>query len=151
MRRVRLSKTFLDQLNTLLEQGRQLDSARSSLLQLSSSHNMLNLAAEYDALHRRLDETYDPLARQSRERSLQMCASRLENARAFSDALERVEAQQEAILQALSSALSSLGRMQLVPDSPGETHELAQAVSEITQQTYAVDKAVAEILTLSKP
>ena len=108
------------------------------------------LEAEYGALGRRIDGTTDSIARESLKHSLQMCASRLENARSFAQGVERINAQQEAIVQTLASALSALARMQLTPEThtPLAAHEIAATVAQMNLETSAVEQAVQEVMML---
>jgi hypothetical protein len=140
----------LGQLNDLLASSRNLETRRQSLLPVMGLNSVRELETEYGELGRRLDKTIDPVARQSLEQSLEMCASRLENARVLEASLERLNTQQEAVVQTLSSALSAMARMQITPDPHTEVaaQEISQTVAQMNQQTYAVEQAVQEVVTL---
>jgi hypothetical protein len=143
----------LRQLNSLLDSSRQLESRRLSLVPVLGTNPIAELEEEFGALGRRLDQTTDGAARQSLQQSLQMCAARLDNARAFEQGLERLKAQEEAIVQTISSAQTALARMQLVPEPQTEiaAQEIAESVAQMHQQTYAVEQAVQEVMQLRLP
>ncbi|HEV2472693.1 MAG TPA: hypothetical protein VGS41_08520, partial [Chthonomonadales bacterium] len=72
-----------------------------------------------------------------------------ENARAFERSIERINAQQEAILQTLSSAQSALARMHLAREADSAaTEEIAGVVARMNAQTTAVEQAVQEVMSL---
>ncbi len=138
------------QLNTLLQNYRQLDQKRQSLLPIMGLHSIVDLEREFGELGRKLDTISDPITRNAVQQSLEMCSTRLENARQIVQNLERLQVQQDAIVQTLASALSAMARMQTAPVlQAGETaQEIAQTVSQMNQQTWAVEKAVEEVMTI---
>ena len=141
----------LRQLNELLASNRQLEQKRLSLLPLLGANVEVELQAEANHLRRRLEGTVDPIARASHEQSLRMIATRIETAQNLQTGLERLNAQQEAVTQTLASAFASLGRMQITADQPRADfamQDISQTVAQMNQQTYAVEKAVEEVLTL---
>ena len=141
----------LRQLNELLASSRQLEQKRMSLLPLLGANVEVELQAESNHLRRRLEGVTDPIARASHEQSLRMITQRIETAQNLQVGLERLNAQQEAITQTLASAFASLGRMQAAADQPRAEYamqDITQTVSQMNQQTYAVEKAVEEVLTL---
>jgi methyl-accepting chemotaxis protein len=143
----------LAQLNELVTSNRLIENKRQSLLPILGLHSIPDLETEFGELGRRLDAATDPLTRQSLQQSLQMCSSRLENARNLHQSLERLNVQQEAILQTLASALSGMARLQVAsaPQVELAAQEISNAVSQMNQQTYAVEKAVEEVMTLRVP
>lgn len=148
----RTVRQTLAQLNSLLESSRQLEMRRKALLPVLGSNVISELEREYGELGQRLDQTKDSAARQSLMQSLNMCATRLENARQFEAGLERLRAQEEAVVQTLLSAETSLARMQLVPQpqTADAAERIAETVAQINQQTYAVEKAVEEVIQLNQ-
>jgi len=138
------------QLNTLLQNYRQLDQRRQSLLPIMGMHSVADLEREFGELGRKLDTISDTITRNAVQQSLEMCSTRLENARQIIQNLERLQVQQDAIVQTLASALSAMARMQTAPVlQAGETaQEIAQTVSQMNQQTWAVEKAVEEVMTI---
>lgn len=140
----------LRQLNDLLENARQLEAKRLSLLPVLGANSIEALEAEMQELEGRLAEATDSVSRQSLEHSVQMCATRLENSRAFSLGLERLKAQEEALFHTLSSVQSALARMQLTPapQTALAAQEIAETVTHMNQQTYAVEQAVQEVMEL---
>jgi hypothetical protein len=143
-------RAMLPQLNQLLENHRQVDARKQALLSVMGLNNSGELEAEYGALGRRLDQTQDPVARQALQQSLQACAARLENAKTLTQNLERLNVQQEAINQTLSSALSAMARMQVAPQVQASlvAEEITTSVTQMNQQTYAVEQAVEEVVRL---
>lgn len=143
-------RAMLKQLNQLLENHRQIESRKQALLSVMGMNNISELEAEYGALGRRLDQSKDPVARQALQQSLQACAARLENAKTLTQNLERLNVQQEAISQTLSSALSAMARMQVAPQVQMSlvAEEITTSVTQMNQQTYAVEQAVEEVVRL---
>ena len=140
----------LHQLNDLMASSRQLEEQRQSLLPLMGANIVPELRTEYDTLKSRLDAVSDPITRSSLEQSRRMVLSRIEDAHNLQTGLERLNTQQEAITQTLSSALSSLGRMQITsnPNAEFAMDDISQSVTQMNQQTVAVESAVEEVLTL---
>ncbi len=143
-------RSTLLQLNDLLTSSRQLEHRRATLLPLLGQHAISELEAEFQALGRRLDQATDGITRNMIQQSLQMCATRIENARAFAQGLERLNAQQEAIVHTLSSALSAMARLQILSDPQTEVaaQEIARSVATMNQQTRSVEQAVEEVMSL---
>lgn len=140
----------LKQLNTLLQSHRQVEARRASLLPIMGMNAIPELEKEFGELGRRLDAATDSMTRQSLQQSLQMCANRLENARNLIQSLERLNVQQEAIVQTLSSTLSAMARMQVAPDAQTAmvAEEIAATITDMNQRTYAVEQAVEEVISL---
>ncbi len=140
----------LRQLNDLMQSSRQLEEQRLSLLPLLGANVVPELRAEYDRLKQRLDAANDQITRASLEQSRRMVLSRIDDAHSLQTGLERLNTQQEAIAQTLSSTLSALGRMQLTADARPEfaMNDIAETVTQMNQQTIAVESAVEEVLTL---
>lgn len=144
-----LRSTML-QLNELLTSSRQLEHRRSTLVPLLGQHAISELDGEYQSLGTRLDQATDGITRSMIQQSLQMCATRIENARAFAQGLERLNAQQEAIVHTLSSALSAMARLQILsnPQTEVAAQEIAQSVASMSRQTRSVEQAVEEVMSL---
>ncbi len=144
----------LRQLNDLMQSSRQLEEQRLSLIPLLGANVVPELRTEYDQLKSRLETATDPMTRASLEQSRRMVLSRIENAHNLQIGLERLNTQQEAITQTLSSALSSLGRMHLTADLRADTNtefamnDITESVTQMNRQTIAVESAVEEVLTL---
>ena len=144
----------LRQLNDLMQSSRQLEEQRLSLIPLLGANVVPELRTEYDRLKLRLETATDPMTRVSLEQSRRMVLSRIENAHNLQIGLERLNTQQEAITQTLSSALSSLGRMHLTADLRADTNtdfamnDITESVTQMNRQTIAVESAVEEVLTL---
>jgi hypothetical protein len=140
----------LAQLNQLVLADRQLEQRRQSLLPLLGNNVIPELETEFGLLGRRLDAAVDPMTRQSLEQSLKMCQTRLENARALREGFTRLQAQQEAIAHTISTAQSSMARLQLAPQPQTQfmAQEIAETEAQMNQQTYAVEQAVQEVMTL---
>lgn len=141
----------LAQINELVGNSRQLENRRLSLLPLMGINVHAELQTEYTTLERRLHASTDAITRASLEQSLQMIHSRMENSRNIELGVERLLVQQEAISQTLASTLSSLARMQLaahLPQTEYVMQDISQTVMHMNQQTYAVEKAVEEVITL---
>lgn len=140
----------LRQLNDLLKESRQLEHRRATLLPLMGQHSITELEVEFQTLGTRLDRATDNITRNLLQQSLQMCATRIENARAFDQGLERLNVQQEAIVHTLSSALSAMARLQILsdPQTAVAAQEIVQTVASMSRQTRAVEQAVEEVMSL---
>ncbi len=140
----------LRQLNSLLTQSRKLEDRRKSLLPVLGTNTLAELQNEFGDLGSRLDATTDAVARDSLQQSLRMCSVRMENARAFEQGLVRLNAQQEAIVHTIASVHSALARMQIAsePATAASAADISHTVADMTQQTYAVEQAVQEVMTL---
>ena len=143
-------RSTVGQLNNLLLQSRKLEDRRKSLLPVLGSNSVADLEKEYGDLGVRLDATVDAVARESLQQSLRMCSVRMENARAFEQGLVRLNAQQEAIVHTIASVHSALARMQIAPETETAVtaQDISHSVDDMTQQTYAVEQAVQEVMTL---
>jgi hypothetical protein len=144
-----LRRTLQD-LNDLLEITRRLERRRLSALPIIGAHFIPVLAVQYDALRRRLNQTTDPMTHQSLSQSLQMCANQLENARAFALGMERLYAQQEAIVSMLLSVQSTLARKQIAPEPQDvfALQEITDTVTRMRQEADAVEKTLVEVIEL---
>ncbi len=146
----RTLRETLRQLNDLIANSRQLEARRLSLLPVFGNNVIAELETEFGSLGQRLDRTQDPLARQALEQSLQMCANRLDTARNLAQSLERLNVQQEAIGHTIASAQAALARLQVAPSPRTEmaAQTISETVAQMNQQTYAVEQAVQEVITL---
>lgn len=143
-------REMLKQLNELLLSYRQLESRRQSLLPILGMLSIAELEQEYGELGQRLDSTQDGVTRNAIQQSLEMCGTRLESAKQIKQNMERLQTQQEAVLQTLASGMSAIARLQVAPSIQVQetAQELTQSVARMHQQNYAVEQAVEEVLTL---
>ncbi len=143
-------RDLLVELNALLASYRSLGTQRQALQDVIAAGSVAAIAAERDALAQQLVETEDAVARQAVEQSLALCDDRLAHARAIEPGLERIEAQQGVILQALASVRASLARTRAAPTPAAAplAAELQRSIAGVSAQTKAVEEAVKEVLTL---
>ncbi len=143
-------RVTLRQLNDLMNSSRILQSKRQSLLSVQGAHQVGELEAEADRLQQQERECTDPSAQISIHQSLEMCLTRLENARYFRAGIDRIIAQEEALIQTLSSALSALARMQLTPEtqSAAVAEHISDTIADLNRQAYSVEQAVEEVIQL---
>ena len=96
--------------------------------------------------HRRAHEA----ARRAIEQSIELLETRCQVAQTLQPSLERVEAQQEVILQTLASVQSSLARMKVAPAAltAPDIAVIQSSISEVTGQTRAVEQAVQEVMSI---
>jgi hypothetical protein len=143
-------REILPQLRQLVEQSRQLEAQRERVRAAMSSHSEAPLEHDRAEFARQLHDATDPVVRQALQQSLQSCESRLDDARQFAAVLQRLNAQQEMILQTLSSLQSSLARRGLgdAALAAPDLGELQEAVSRVTRDNQAIDKAMQEVVTL---
>ena len=142
----------LAQCGDLLTNSRKLESTRQSILSLMGMNSVPDLEREYGDLGRKYDTATDSVVRKALEQSLQMCADRLESAKQLRQTLERVSGQQEAIGQTLASAVSAMARLQLAPSVHTESAaaQIAEQVTQMNRQTYAMEQAVEEVILLGR-
>ncbi len=143
-------RDMLKQLGELLNNYRQLEIKRQSLLPVLGLHSIVDLEREFGELGQRLDTIKDSFSRSAMQQSLEMCATRLESAKQIQQNLERLQTQQEAVLQTLASGLSAIARLQIAPNVQvaATAEELAQTVVRMHEQNYAIEQAVEEVMTL---
>jgi hypothetical protein len=140
-------REMLAQLNTLLARDRELIARRQSIQSVLNSGDTARLEEEREQLAGRVAAASDPIARAAMQESLRMCEVRIENVGKLKPALERLDAQQEAIVQTMASVQSALARWQAAPtvaDLPS-LEEVQQAVVRINDETFAVERAVQEV------
>lgn len=145
----RTGREILGQLNALIERSREIGARRASVIAALENGEDARIEAERADLAKRAGAASDPIARQALENSLQMCDARISNLGKLKPALERLEAQQEVILQTMASVQSSLARWQAAPsvsDLP-DLGQIQQAVVQIDDETYAAEQAVQEVMT----
>jgi hypothetical protein len=143
-------RDLLSQLNTLMTQYRHLDEQREAVLRVAGVDTLASLDTEQARLAHLLAETGDAQARETLQASLNLCQSRLTNARALTQTRERLDAQQELLLQTFASIRDSLTRNKAasVPLSLPDVEEIHRNVREINIHAASVETAVQEVLTL---
>jgi hypothetical protein len=143
-------RATLRQMGELLATGRDLENRRQSLLSVMGSHSVPELEAESRSLSARLAAERDEVQRRAIEQSSAMCETRLANARALAQGLDRLNAQEEAIVQTMASALSALARAQLAPgaDAEAAAQQVQDTISTMNLQSQAVEQAVQEVMSL---
>ncbi len=144
-------RQILSDLNALMRQSRHLDEQRKEIERVAGAESMAALQADRDRIAERVGSTKDPQAREDLNESLQMCESRLENARKMTPALERLDAQQEKFVQTLASIQSRLARIEMAPAAVTlpDAEEVQQTLRDLTNQTRAVEDAVQEVMAVS--
>jgi len=148
-------REILTQLNDLLASYRKLDGPVRHFLAAGGNSPVEELERELEGLNTRRDAKVDPRARETMDQSIALCSQRLASARAMGPAREQAEAQQELIVQAISSVQASLSRMVasgsgVVTDNVvvAGVDELHRTVSQVNLQTRAVEEAVNEVVAL---
>jgi len=141
---------ILSELNLLIAQARQLQAHRDNLRAAINAESADALVAQREDLRTKLSRTTDEAARQAIEQSIELLETRCQVAQTLQPSLERVEAQQEVILQTLASVQSSLARMKVAPDAltAPDLAVIQSSISEVTGQTRAVEQAVQEVMSI---
>jgi len=144
------ARSLLAELNALMEQVRKLDARRTELGALAAGNEVAAIEGERAALASRAASAADPMARQTFEEGLRLCDQRLENARVVAPSIERLDAQQEMILQTLGSIHSSLTRLETAHQalSVADADDIRRQIREITARAAAVEGAVQEVQAL---
>jgi len=143
-------KDILSELNVLIAQARQLQAHRDNLRAAINAESADALVAQREDLRTKLSRTTDEAARRAIEQSIELLETRCQVAQTLQPSLERVEAQQEVILQTLASVQSSLARMKVAPDAltAPDIAVIQSSISEVTGQTRAVEQAVQEVMSI---
>lgn len=146
-----VQRDVIKQLNGLLDNYRRLEEPVRRAQVASGTDSIDALEQELAGLMARRDIQIDPEARAMMDQSVELCRRRLEAARAVEPARQKVEAQQELILQTMASVQASLGRTGGVNIESTDLNlgELQQSVAQVDTQTRAVEEAVAEVVALS--
>lgn len=146
----RTSWETLAQVTGLLEDSRRLEKQRLSLLPVLGTNPVKELEAEQGKLEGRIAAAKDDRTREAIQQSLELVKTRAENSRTLEQALERLNAQQEALVHTLATAQSALARMQVMPGIQTEiaTKEIAETVHAMNRQTVAVEQAVQELIAI---
>lgn len=155
-------KEIIRQLNSLLENHRRLEAPLGNLRAAMGGQSLDAMEQELDGLERRRDEQEDAGAREAMEQSISMCSDRISHARAMAPGLEKVEAQQEVIMQTFASVQSTFARSRVAqgsaawrPDGSAqaarpELQELQQSVLRVNDQARAVEEAVREVVAIGR-
>jgi len=143
-------KDILSELNVLIAQARQLQAHRDNLRAAINAESADALVAQREDLRTKLSRTTDEAARRAIEQSIELLETRCQVAQTLQPSLERVEAQQEVILQTLASVQSSLARMKVAPAAltAPDIAVIQSSISEVTGQTRAVEQAVQEVMSI---
>ena len=146
------ARAILTELNRLMEQIRRLEAQRVELQAGSGPASIAESEQERDGLAARLAGATDPHARAHLEESLRLCESRLENVRALQPSVERLEAQQEVIIQTVASIQSTLARMESAHQAltAPDVEEIQQRLRAITGEARAVESALEEVTSLRR-
>jgi len=146
----RTIRATLKQLNDLLADSRRLEKKRKSLLPALGASPVKELTEEQRKLEERIAESTDEITQGSLKQSLGHIKVRIDNTTSLELAIERINAQQEAIINALASSQGALARMQVAPSIQTDTavKEIIETVAEMNRRTVAVEEAVQEVLTL---
>ncbi len=145
-----VQREILQQLNALLESHRKLEGPVRQLRAASVGGAVEALEQEVAELAQRRDTHEDEAARRTMEQSIALCTERLNHARAMEPAREKAEAQQELILQSMASVQARLARIGTagLPAPEADAEAVRESVTQVCQQTRAVEEAVAEVVAL---
>ena len=144
------AQRILGQLNALLESSYQLEHQRQGLAVTLGPNTLRELEAKREELAQELNETSDTMAREIARQSLEICEGRLASMEALEPIRERVDAQQEVIVQTLLSLQTALTHMRIAPaeTAPPDVEAVRDTISQIQRQARSVEQAVAEVATL---
>ena len=146
---------FLD-LKMLLQSGKQAGQQRGELENAMSHQTVDDGQAEANLLASRAEAAKDFMARETFKQSLAFLEARLAQMRTMEPLRERLEAQEEAVFQALREAQITLSNPPFAGDWAGTNASGANAAQPLTswgetahqlrQQTAAVERAVQEVM-----
>lgn len=144
----RLHKELLRQCNTLLADHRRIELHKNRVQSLiDTSESVTAIDAERAALICRMEAETDPIARRSLAESVELCAERSDSIQSLPPTLNRLDAHNEVICQALSLARAAITRSQATPVSLNapDVSGLRATVRRVTHETRAVEEVVHEI------
>jgi hypothetical protein len=146
------ARSVLGELNRLAGHYRKLEGQKAELASLSNALSYEKAVAELDRLTALLASADDPAVRRSIEDSVELCRQRVENTRQIEPAAERLQAQQELILQTLASIQANLARLAQADQLLTETDVAAIREQSETIQSHAeaVESAVDEVVALRR-
>ncbi len=142
------ARSLLREMNALMGSYRTLEQRYEDSNKAMRNRSVEGLEAELRGLEKRAEAATDAVTREALEQSAQLCASRIESARALTLAQERAKAQQEVVLQTLGSVHAAFAHMRNAPnDIQFETEQLMEKVNDLQNRTRAVEQAVEELVT----
>jgi hypothetical protein len=146
----RTGRQLLQDLNGLMEHSRKIQAQRADLQRVAGGETLAALKQEQSRIAERLAGSTDEQARADLQESLALCDSRIESARATLPALERLNAQEEKIVQTLASLHSRLARIESAATQlqTPDVEDVRQTLNELTLQTKSVEDAVQEVLAV---
>jgi hypothetical protein len=144
------ARSVLGELNRLAGHFRKLEGQKAELASLSNALSHEKAVAELDRLTKQLASTEDPEARRSIEDSVELCRQRVESTLQIEPVAERLQAQQELILQTLASIQANLARLAQADQLLTETDVAAirEQSENIQSHAEAVETAVDEVVSL---
>jgi hypothetical protein len=150
------SRELLEQINSLLAHSYPLAAQQKAIVNALNHQNIPELETEQQHLQERLATVTSETARGALRQSLTFCEERLERARQLAPLLERLEAQQEVIAQALLSVQGTLAQGNLaLSNLEGQAVSSGTGIAGITEtvdrlrrQTEAVEQAVQEVMAI---
>jgi hypothetical protein len=146
------ARTVLAELNRLAGHYRKLEGQKAELASLSDALSHEKAVAELDRLTTLLAEADDPAVRRSIEESVALCRQRVESTRQIEPVAERLQAQQELILQTLASIQANLARLAQADQLLTQTDVAAirEQSEAIQAHAEAVESAVVEVVALRR-
>lgn len=143
---------FLEQLNSLLANGRDL---QNLIQRLESARGGAPgaLEAELEQLREKAASAPDDASRRALEESAGLCAARLARREALTPDIARIDSQLEVVCQSIATVEATLRGLTASQDGtlPDlEIEEIRRQTASAVQQSRAVEAAVEEVLQLSR-
>ncbi|GAB4470277.1 MAG: hypothetical protein OHK0029_43070 [Armatimonadaceae bacterium] len=144
-------QNLISQANGLLEDFRQLEQKRTEILAEHTPETIAAIETERQRLVEEARAATDPVVRQTKEKSAELLAHRVEDTTTILQVAERMSAQQEAILETLGTLRSTLIRLSVAPSRLKETeiNPLYDTIEQTRRQTVAVEQSVEEVIALT--
>jgi hypothetical protein len=141
---------MLQALNRMIGDYRQIVAQTEAVLAAMRENPVRTLEEERARLAARLEQSADPIARETLQRSLEISESRLESVRSLATALERLDAQEEMCRQTLASVRSSLSRMKTsqAAMATGDQEEIQRVAENLNARAGALEQAIQEVMNL---
>ncbi|MES2459438.1 MAG: hypothetical protein V4671_02560 [Armatimonadota bacterium] len=144
------SRSLLLQMNALLSSSYEINKQQQGIQNAMSDQSRSEIEAMHGDLKSRVSQAKDSDARVMLLQTLSLCEARLERAKALDPLKERLEAQQEMIVQTLASVGESLAGLQIAPRAVREpqVESIQESLEQIQYQTRSIEQAVQEVMAL---
>lgn len=144
------AKQTLDRINALVRQMQRVQGSIEHFERIGGEEALATLESERRAIVELLDGYSDSGAREDLERSLSLCDSRIESARASGPAMERLRAQKTLLENTLLSTADSLSRLRGATGlESAEIEHVTASLAQAAVNIESTEKALHEVASIS--